>query len=143
MKQKTGYKHRKFVILECISGLGFGMLGDYFFSSFNEGDIAVSVFKTFMVTGISMIMGILLVGYFHYRAINRLNDFGRAIGLSFLGLIAFFILYIIVNPLAFKILPHYLSSVIFPIVMPFIGAVTGLNFIIINQKEGSSTRVQK
>jgi ABC-type Na+ efflux pump permease subunit len=89
-----------------------------------------------------MIMGILLVGYFHFRAINRLNDFSKAIGLSFLGLIAFFILYIIVNALAFKILPHYLSSVILPIIMPVIGAVTGLNFIILNQKEGESTRVE-
>ena len=119
-------------MLEFIFGLGFGILGYYFSSYFIEGDILVSVFKTFTITFISMIMGVLLVGYFHYRAINRLNDFGKALGLSFVGLIAFLILYIIVNALAFKILPHYISSVILPIIMPVIGAVIGLNFVILN-----------
>lgn len=123
-----------FVTLEFIFGLGFGILGSYVFSSFDKGDITDSVLNTFMIAFISMIVGVVLVGYFHYRTIDRLNEFGKAIGWCFLGLLAFLILYIIINALTFNLLPHYISSVVLPIIMPVAGAVIGLNYIIIRER---------
>jgi hypothetical protein len=123
-----------FVTLEFIVGLGFGILGGYEFSFFDKADITVSIFNTFMVAFISMIIGVVLIGYFHYRAIDRLNEFGKAIGWCFLGLLVFLILYVVLNALTFRILPHYISSVILPIVMPVIGAVIGLNYTIIRER---------
>lgn len=131
MNQNARLRQPIFVVLEFISGLGFGILGGYVFSFFDKADITASVFNTFAIAFISMIIGVVLVGYFHYKAINRLNEFGKATGLCFLGLFAFLILYIIVNALTFRILPHYISSVILPIIMPLIGSVIGLNYIIL------------
>lgn len=124
-----------FVSLEIIFGLGFGILGGYIFSFFDRADITASVFNTFMIVFASMIIGVLLVGYFHFKVIDRLNDFGKAIGWSFLGLIAFLILYIGINALTFKLLPHYISSVILPIVLPVLGTVIGLNYILIRERK--------
>lgn len=123
-----------FVTLEFIFGLGFGILGSYVFSFFDKANITASVFNTFMIAFISMIAGVVLVGYFHYRAIDRLSEFGKAIGWCFLGLLAFLILYTIVNALTFKLLPYYISSVVLPIIMPVAGAVIGLNYIIIRER---------
>lgn len=127
-----------FVTLEFIFGLGFGILGGYIFSFFDKADITASVFNTFVIAFISMMAGVVLIGYFHYRAIDRLNEFGKAIGCCFLGLLVFLILYVVVNALTFKVLPHYISSVILPIVMPVAGAVVGLNYIIVRGKNVDS-----
>lgn len=134
MNQNAKLRQPIFVTLEFIFGLGFGILGGYVFSFFDKADITASVFNTFVIAFISMIIGVALVGYFHYRAIDRLNEFGKAIGWCFLGLLVFLILYIIVNALTFRILPHYISSVILPILMPVTGAVIGLNYIIFKER---------
>jgi uncharacterized membrane-anchored protein len=128
-----------FVALEFVFGIGFAILGGHIFSFFDHGDIAVSVFNTFVVAFISMMVGVVMMGYFHYRTIDRLKEFGKAIGWCFLGLLIFLILYIVITALTFKLLPHYVSSVILPIVMPVAGAVIGMNYIIFREKNIDST----
>lgn len=123
-----------FVSLEILSGLGFGILGSYLFSFDDNSDIAASIFNTFVIGFISMLVGVVFIGYFHYRVTDRLNEFGNAIGWCFLGLVMFLIFYIIVNTLTFKLLPHYVSSIILPLIMPVIGAVIGMNYIIVRKK---------
>lgn len=129
--------HWIFIAFEFVFGLGFGILGGHAFSFFNQMDIAASVLGTFAIAFISMMAGVSLIGYFHYRAIDKLKDFGKSIGYCFLGLMVFLILYIVVNALTFKVLPHYISSVILPIAMPVVGAVIGLNYIIIRENVDS------
>lgn len=131
-------RHTIFVTLEVIFGLGFGILGGYIFTFFDEADITTSVFNTFVIVFISMTLGIMLVGYFHFKAFDKLNEFAKAIGLSLLGLLIFIVLYAIVNALAFELLPHYISSVILPLIMPVIGGVIGLNYIFIRERSKSS-----
>ena len=73
-------------------------------------------------------IGIGLVGFFYLKQINRTADFGESMLLSFLGLIGFLILYAIINSLTFKLIPHYLSSVLLPIILPMTGGVIGFNY---------------
>jgi len=122
-----------FVLLEIIFGLGFALIGGYIFSIFDKADITSSVLNTFMIVFISIILGISLIGYFHLKYIQKLSIFGKSILSSCIGLITFLILYVIINSLTFDYLPHYLSSVILPIVLPMTGAVLGFNFLTIKK----------
>jgi hypothetical protein len=122
-----------FILLEIIFGLGFALLGGYIFSKFDKADITSSVLNTFIILFISMIFGVGLIGYFHLKYFEKLSIFGKSILSSCIGLIAFIILYIVINSLTFDYLPHYLSSVILPIVLPMTGAVLGFNFLIIKK----------
>jgi hypothetical protein len=134
MNHNVKLRQRIFVTLELLFGLGFGILAGYVFSFFDKADMTASVFNTFMTVFIAMMIGVVLIGYFHFRAMNRLSEFGKAVGWCFLGLLAFLILYIILNALTFRILPHYISSVILPVIMPVAGAVMGLNYVLIKAK---------
>jgi len=120
-----------FIFLEAISGLGFAFFGTYLFSFFDKGHITASVFKTFLIIFLSVIIGIGLVGYIHLKSIDKQTIFGKSMIYCCVGLIVFLILYIFINSLTFDYLPHYISSVIMPVLIPLTGAMLGFNFLTI------------
>ena len=117
-----------FIILEFVFGLAFGLLGGYIFSFFDKWDLYYSVMFTFLSVFASTLIGIGLVGFFYLKQINRTADFGESMLLSFFGLIGFLILYAIITSLTFRLIPHYLSSVLLPIILPMTGGVIGFNY---------------
>lgn len=123
-----------FIVIEFVFGFGFGILGAYVFSFFDKADIMMSVFNTFLIAYISMTLGVVVIGYFHYRAIGKSNQFGKAIGWCMLGLMLFLIFYVMINALFFKFIPYYISSMILPAVMPTIGAVIGINYLLFKER---------
>ena len=121
-------KFQTFVIfIEFCCGIVFGILGGYLYSFFDTKDLLASVANTFLCAFVASLIGIELVGYFHLRALGRLKQFGTAIFYSFLGLVSFLILYIVIYELTFRLIPHYLSSVILPVLLPIAGGVMGFN----------------
>lgn len=132
--KKYGY-----VLLEAISGLVFAILGGYIFSFFDKGHITASVINTFLVIFISIIIGIGIVGYFHLRSIEMLAYYGKSMVFSFIGLIVFLLIYIIIVSLSFEFLPYYISSVVMPVILPLIGAVVGFNLLTLKRRHTSTT----
>jgi len=84
---------------------------------------------SFIISFISMIIGIIIIGYFQFKSNNRLKDFNKAIRWCLFGFLFFILFYFVIVSLFFIALPHYISSVILPVFLPLIGAVIGLNFI--------------
>jgi len=124
----------RYIFLEFISGLAFGILGGLIFSLFDNWDLFASVLFTFIVIFLTIPVGVGLVGYFHLRSLGRQKDFGQAFLLSILGLIGFVLVYIVFNSFTFRLIPHYVSSVLLPILLPLTGAVIGFNYRITKQK---------
>lgn len=122
-------KKWRFVILEFFSGFGFAILGDYIYSSFDKANLETSIFNSYLTIFIFMALGVVLMGYFHFRSIDKLKEFGKAIACCFIGLFLFIILYIILDLIAYKVIPDYINSIILPILMPLTGSVGGLNFL--------------
>jgi hypothetical protein len=118
-----------FILLEIIFGLSFGLLGVHIFSLFDNRHLETSIIHTFLIMFFSMLIGIGIVGFLHLKIMNRLKDFGKALVLCGIGLLVFLMLYILINSLTFNSLPHYISSVVLPTILPTIGAVLGFNFI--------------
>ena len=116
-----------FISLEYISGLVFAILGMYTYSLFDTASLMASVFNTFISAFASILFGIGIIGFFHLRVLRRLNLFGVALLYSFLGLLSFIIVYLLINALTFGLVPYYLSSVALPILLPLSGAVMGFN----------------
>jgi len=129
----TKRKNLGYIFLELISGLVFGILGGLLFSQFDRWDLFLSVLFTFLVIFLSMPVGVGLVGYFHLRNLGRLKDFGQAFLSSILGLIGFVLLYLIFNAFTFRIIPHYISSGLLPVLLPLTGTVIGFNYRILKQ----------
>lgn len=130
----TKIKNLGYIFLELIFGLGFGILGGLLFSLFDNWDLFASVLFTFIVIFLTIPVGVGLVGYFHLRQLGRQKDFGQAFLLSILGLIGFIVVYIIFDLFTGRLIPHYVSSVLLPILLPLIGAVMGFNYRILNKK---------
>lgn len=125
----TKIKNRGYIILEFLFGLSFGTMGGLLFSSFDKwSDPFYSIFFSFITVYVTILTGVGLVGYFHLKNLKRQKDFGQALSLSTLGLIGFVVLYILLNSITFRLIPHYVSSVLLPILLPLIGAVLGFNF---------------
>jgi uncharacterized protein YacL len=123
----TKSKRIFFIILEFLSGLGFGILGTYIFSFFDKWDLLDSVLFTFMALFASMLTGIGLVGYVYLKRINKLSEFVISMVLSFVGLIIFLLLYIMLSSLI-PYLTFYKLNPLLAIVLPMTGAVIGFNF---------------
>ena len=119
------YKKTIFIALEFIIGMGFGLLGGYLFTLFDNWDLYYSVLFTFSVSFVSALTGIGLIGYFYLKQIGRSNQFWESILLSFFGLVIFLILCIVITSL--KLLPYNLSSILY-VILPMIGAVIGFNY---------------
>ncbi len=119
-----------FIVLEFFFAIGFGVLGSYIFSRVNDSDITLSILGNFIIAFFGMILGIAFIGFFQLSAIGKRGEFIKAIIYCFIGLSSFLILYLIINSLTFKVLPHYLSSVMLPILIPVTGAVIGFNYIV-------------
>lgn len=130
----TKIKNLGYIFLEFIFGLGFGILGGRLFSLFDNWDLFTSVLFTFMVIFVTIPVGVGLVGYFHLRHLGRQKDFGQAFLLSILGLIGFVVVYLIFNSLTFRLIPHYVNSVLLPILLPLAGTVVGFNYRRLNKK---------
>src|SRR5215831_2040786 len=122
-----------FISLEFVTGLGCGLLGDYCYSHFDNEELTASIFNTFLSAYVSMLVGIILIGYFHFRNIGRMRDFGTATGLSLLGLLLFLVLYILIEMVADNLIPDYIDSILLPFLLPLTGAVIGLNILLIRK----------
>ncbi len=60
--------------------------------------------------------------------IGKRKSFFKAMGLGVTGMVLFLILYILQNFLTFDYLPHYVSSIALPVILPIIGGVVGFNY---------------
>lgn len=121
--------HLIFVALELVSGIGATVIGSFMLSLFsNIGSLFSSMLYSLLVIFISMLLGVILVGYFHFRKIDRLNVFGKAIAWCVFGLFLFLLMY-------FVLVPHHNNSLILPVVISLIGAVLGLNYTLINKRK--------
>ena len=121
-----------YIVLETLAGFGLGIAFIYLLPFSGKGHLEQSMINTFIAIFLGVIVGIAIPGYFHCKKIGKLNRFFRAIGHSILGLILFLILYILQNFLTFDYLPHNLSSMVLPIILPIIGAVLGFNYALKN-----------
>ena len=133
-------KNSGFIILEFFFGMAFGILSVYIFSFYNKFSLFSLILYTFLTIYASALFGIGIIGFFHLKQNGRVKDFGHAIFYSFIGLIAFLIIYIIINALTFKLIPYYISSVLLPVILPIIGAVIGFNYKIFKKKMKSIYR---
>lgn len=114
----TKAKLAVYIVLEFVFGLGFGVTGGLLFSMFGTWDIFYSVLFTFIIIFVTIPVGVGVVGYFYLSQLGRQKDFGKSILLSILGLVGFVILYLILSSFAFKIMAHYVSSILLPIKPP-------------------------
>jgi len=122
-------KNSIFIILEFIAGFAFGVLGGYAFSFLNRyNNLDTSIFLAFTSAFVSLLLGVAIIGFIYLKRAGRVKDLGRSILLSLLGLLAFLIIYILIDLLAYQALPYYLSSIILPIILPLTGAVLGFNY---------------
>ena len=117
-----------YILLEILSCFSLGLVFVYIFPQSGKGHLGQSIINTFIIIFFGVIVGIAIVGYFHCKVIGKLNKFPKAVALSFVGLIFFLFLYILQNFLTFGFLPHYLSSVVLPVLFSIFGAVLGFNY---------------
>lgn len=111
-----------FIILEFISGLGFSILAIYIYSVNSKVSLNTFVFNGLLIAYISMLLGIILIGYFHLKKLSSLKNFIAAIINCFAGFFLSVMLFIILS------LIFYVSSFFVTILMPLVGAVLGFNF---------------
>lgn len=122
--QMTKLKLTIFIILEFIFGIGFGFLGLYVFSYFNVwNDLFYSIIFGFIAGFGFTLIGIGLIGYFYLKQIDRKDDFGESMLLSFFGLVGFSFLYIVIT-IEFQSI-MYLDRVL--LILPLTGAIIGFN----------------
>ena len=113
-----------FVLLQYIIGFAFAIIGMFLLPEPGEWSLQTSIFYSFLVSFFCMLLGVCLVGYFHLRLKKAMNRFGKAMALSFTGLLLFLLLYIFIErflPSEFGILTFFL---------PLTGAVFGFNLIV-------------
>jgi|ERR1043165_8910152 FtsH-binding integral membrane protein len=113
-----------FVWFEFICGGFLGMIASFPFSSELMYSISLYIF---------MVVGVSIVGYFHYKSINRLTAFRKAIVMSIVGLVIFLISYFLLDYFYLKGGWPSLS-----ILMPLIGTVIGINLIFFRNKARST-----
>jgi hypothetical protein len=118
-----------FIVLEFIAGFVFGVLGGYAFSFFDRySSLDTSIVLAFTSAFIALLIGVGIIGYIHLKKTGRAKYFGRSIVFSLFGLIAFVLLYILIELLTDQALPYYISSFVLPIFLPLTGAVLGFNY---------------
>jgi len=117
-----------FVFLEYLIGFGFAMAGIFIFSEYDRSSLMTSIFYGFVVSFISMFVGIGLVGYFHCRMMRILKKFVGALGLTLVGIFLCLLLYAMVE----GFLPDYLG--ILAIIFPLTGGVMGFNLALSKEK---------
>jgi len=122
-------KSVSFIILEFIAGFVFGVLGGYAFSFFDRyNNLDTSIVLAFTSAFIALLVGVGVIGYLHLKKTGRVRYFGQSVVFSLLGLIAFILLYILIELLTYQVLPYYIGSFLLPIILPLTGAVLGFNF---------------
>lgn len=114
-----------FVLLQYIIGFALAMVGFYLLAEYSRWSLMTSIFYSFLVSFICMLCGVYLVGYFHLRQKKVLYRFGKAMALSFAGLLLFLLLFILIE----RFLPSEFRILIF--FLPLTGAVFGFNLIAI------------
>jgi hypothetical protein len=118
-----------FIILEFIAGFVFGVLGGYAFSFFDRyNNLDTSIALAFASAFIASLIGVGVIGYLHLKKMGRARYFGESVVFSLLGLVAFVLLYILIELLTYRILPYYIGSFLLPIILPLTGAVLGFNY---------------
>jgi hypothetical protein len=133
------YRFRQFlfIVLEIIAGLLFGLAGALLYSEYDTTNLFDSILLTFTAIFVCMLVGINIAGYFHYRTMKRIKDYGKSVALSFTGMVLFLLLYIIIVTAADSYIPQYISKVVMPILLPLAGAVLGMNFVFIRNGRNS------
>lgn len=124
----TKSKKILFIVLQFLSGIGFGILGAYIFFLFDNGEFFDSIFYGIVVGFGSVLLGIGLVGYFYLKQINKLGDFVISMVLSLVGLVMFFLLYMILQSLIQYLISYNLDTTFLSILLPIIGGLIGFNF---------------
>lgn len=105
------------------------MLGGYAFSFFDRyNDLDTSIALAFTSAFIALLIGVGVIGYIHLKKVGRAKYFGQSVVFSLLGLIAFVLLYILIELLTYQVLPYYIGSFLLPIILPLTGAVLGFNY---------------
>jgi uncharacterized membrane-anchored protein len=131
-EEKSHEMNRKinilFFVIEVLSGIGFGVAFAYFSPFSGKGHLEQSVISTFISIFLGAIIGIAMPGYFHCRKVGKQKSFFKAVGLGITGVVLFLVLYILQNFLTFDYLPHYVSSIALPVILPIIGGVIGFNY---------------
>lgn len=79
-----------------------------------------------------MLVGVVVVGYFQFKSINRSNQFKKAVIQCFFGLIIFLVFYLLIDWLVLHGTWPSLSTIIL-----LIGAIVGLNFLFLKAKKQS------
>jgi hypothetical protein len=124
MNKKT---RRIYYIIEALSGLIFGTILGELVWIYARGHINMMIIKSFSAVFIGVVIGIAIPGYIYCKKNSKVEKFIKAIGLSIAGLFAFLLMYIGLSALVFDLIPHYISSVAMPVVLPLTGAVLGFN----------------
>jgi uncharacterized membrane protein YjfL (UPF0719 family) len=132
IKKKNHEMNKKisilFFVIEVLSGIGFGVAFAYISPFSGNGHLEQSITSTFISIFLGAIIGIAIPGYFHLMKIGKRKSFFKAMGLGVTGMVLFLILYILQNFLTFDYLPHYVSSIALPVILPIIGGVVGFNY---------------
>jgi len=125
-----------FIFFEYFLGLAFGVVGSVIYSySDTTSKLLDFTMKIYLVGMLSILFGVLLVGFFHYKAMQRLRDFGNGIAAAIAGFFIGTILLLFLNAILPDSVPEFIYSYIFAMVLPLTGAVTGINLAILNKKD--------
>lgn len=117
-----------FIVLEFVLGFVFALIAFYCCSSYLVANLSSDIFFTFIAMFVAMMFGVVLVGYLHLNAIGLRSGFWQALGTTLLGMIMSIILYLLVNIVVVKIVPHYITAVLLPLLLPLVGMVLGWNY---------------
>lgn len=131
MNKINGFTPESYIWFQFIAGGMAGMLGTFILPT-KMPDSLTSLVLYFILLYVSMLLGVVLVGYFQFKSLNRLNRFRNAIVECFVGLIMFVMVYFLIDWLFLDRNWQSLS-----ILVPLIGAIIGLNFIFIRAKKQS------
>ena len=129
-------KPESYIWFEICAG---GMLGMVISSSLPYEKLglsfAVSTLIYFFLLYLFIFIGVVLVGFFQFKSINRLNKFRKATIQCLLGLVISVIFYFLMDTLISRLAPNADSWPSLSILIPLIGAAIGLNFIFLKAKK--------
>ena len=123
-----------FVVFEFVFGLLFAIAAGLIFFSLDKHDLFPSILYGFIIMYCSSIIGITLIGYFHFRTFAKLKSYWKAVGFCVAGLVCFLILYVIFISLTHGWLPYRITSMVLPVLVPIIGGLLGFNSVLWKDK---------
>jgi hypothetical protein len=110
-----------FIALEYIIGFALAIGIFYLLPERADSSMMTEIFHAFLFAFTSMLIGVWVVGFFHFRLKRILSRFPMAMLLSLAGLLLFLALSLFAD----KFLPFDIGFIFF--FLPLTGAVTGFN----------------